>query len=812
MHRFHFADNLIQDIRFALRQLRRSPLFALTASVTLALGLCAAVAIFAFVDAALIKPLPYRDPSRLVGVYERVQIFPQSNLSYADYLDWKRLNTSFTSLAAYQSTGTTLTTSEGVERVPVARVSDDFLRTLGVTPVLGRDFRPGEDLPEAPRTVLLSYGAWQKRYGGRTDVLGQTVTLNDSPNLIIGVLPREFHFAPAQPADFWLSLHANNPCELRRSCHNLYGVARLEDGVSIEAARANMAAIASQLEQQYPDSNRGQGSAIVPLNDVIVGTVRPVLVLLISGAGLLLLLAAVNVASLLLVRSEGRRRELAVRAALGASSARIAAQFVTEGAVLVTIGSALALVAAYWTIGLLTSLIPASIAARMPFLLELGLTARVLGFTAVLACLAVILFAATPALRLRLSGTRPGLTEGSRGSSGMTWHHLASKLVVVEIAAAIVLLVGAGLLGQSLYRLLHVDIGLQADRLATVTVTAPNVKYVKNEQTIALLRQIEDRVRSLPGVQSVGSSSRRPLVGGNTMWIRVAGRPYNGEHNDVHYREVTPSYFSTLQARLIRGRYFRDDEDASKPLAVIINQTLARQYFPGEDPLNRQLLYAPPTTQPPMEIVGIVDDLKESALDTETPATIYVPFAQDPTNGFNVFIRTSQAEASVLPALIGAIHEVDPGLPTFGASTMRELVNDSQSAYLRRSSASLVAGFAALAWILGIVGLYGLVAYSVSQRTREIGVRVALGAQRSAIYRLVFREAGWLTALGVSFGLVCAVGTAALMGNLLFGVRSWDPPTLVAAAGVLGLSALVASYVPARRASRVSPIEALRVE
>ncbi len=810
MNRLRIADNFIQDIRFAIRQLRRSPIFTLTAGATLALGLSAAVAIFAFVDAALIKPLPYRSPSRLVGVYERIQVFPQSNLSYADYLDWKRLNTSFTSLAAYQSTGAALTTSDGVERVPAARVSDDFFRTLGVSPVLGRDFRAGEDLPDAPRTALLSYGAWQTRYGGRADVLGRTLTLNDSPYLIIGVLPREFHFAPAQPADFWLSLHANNPCELRRSCHNLYGVARLKEGVSVDAAAANVGAIASQLEQLYPESNRGQGAAIVPLTDVIVGTIRPVLLLLISGAGLLLLLAAVNVASLLLVRSEGRKRELAVRTALGASSSRIAAQFVTEGCVLVAIGSAVALVTAYWAIELLTSLIPANIASRMPFLLDLGLTPRVLVFTAALGCLAVLCFAITPAIRLRSSGTREGLSEGSRGASRMTWHRLASKLVIVEIAAAIVLLVGAGLLGKSLYRLLHVDIGLTADRLATVTVTAPTLKYSKDEQTVALLRQIEDRVRTLPGVQSVGSSSRRPLVGGNTMWITVAGRPYNGEHNDVHYREVTSTYFSTLQARLVRGRYFRDDEDASKPPVVIINQTLARQYFSGEDPLNHQLLYAPPSTQPPMQIVGIVDDVKESALDSETPATIYVPFAQDPTNSFSVFVRTAQSEASVLPALTAAIHGIDPALPTFGASTMRDLVNDSQSAYLRRVSASLVAGVAALAWLLGVVGLYGVVAYSVSQRTREIGVRVALGAQRGAIYRLVLREAGWLTALGVALGLVCAVGAAALMGNLLFGVQSWDPPTLLVAAGVLGLSSLVASYVPARRAASVNPLEALR--
>ena len=811
-HPWNPVDSLKHDIRFAIRQLRKSPVFASTAILTLALGMCAAVAIFAFVDAALLKPLPYQEPSRLVGVYERVQVFPQSNLSYADYLDWKRMNTVFTSLSAYQGSGATLTTSEGVERAPVARVSDDFFRTLGVAPMLGRDFRSGEDLPSAQRTVLLSYGAWQTRYGGRPDVLGQTVTLNDAPNVIIGVLPREFHFAPAQPADFWMSLHASNPCELRRGCHNLYGVARLRDGVSIDTASANIAAIASQLEQQYPDSNRGQGSALLPLEEVVVGTFRPVLILLISGAGLLLLLAAVNVASLLLVRSEGRRRELAVRVALGASSARVIAQFVTEACVLVATGSALALAFAYWTIKLLTSLIPATIAARLPFLQDLGFNLRILGFASMLGLLAVMLFALTPALRLVFSDSRQGLAEGSRGSAGMTWHRLASKLVVVEIAAAIVLLVGAGLLGQSLYHLLHLDIGMQADHLATVTVLAPNAKYQTNEQTVALVRQISDRLSTLPGARSVGISSRRPLLGGNTMWIRIAGRPYHGEHNDVHYREVTPSYFSTLQARLLRGRYFRDDEDASKPSVVIINQALARQYYPGEDPLNRQLLYAPPTTQPAMEIVGVVDDIKEGPLDSETPATMYVPFAQDPTSGFAVFVRTAQAETSVLQAMSAAIHEIDPALATYGASPMRDFVNDSQSAYLRRSSASLVTGFAALAWLLGVVGLYGIVAYSVSQRTREIGVRMALGAQRGAIYRLVLREAGWLTAMGIVVGLLCAVGAATFMRSLLFGVRAWDAPTLLVVAGVLGASALAASYLPARRAASVSPVEALRAE
>ncbi len=382
----------------------------------------------------------------------------------------------------------------------------------------------------------------------------------------------------------------------------------------------------------------------------------------------------------------------------------------------------------------------------------------------------------------------------------------------MEIATAIVLLVGAGLLGKSLYRLLHVELGLEASHLATITVNAPNSKYSENEQTTALADAISSRLAALPGVRSVGISSRRPLIGGNTMWIRVAGRPYNGEHNDVHYREVTAGYFETLQARLIRGRYFADNEDASKPPVVIINRALASKYFPGEDPLTRQLLYAPPSSQPAMAIVGIVDDIKEAALDSETPPTIYVPFAQDPTNGFSVFVRTTQAEESVLISLKASIHEIDPGLATFGASTMRELVNDSQSAYLRRSSAALVTGFATVAWLLGVVGLYGIVAYSVNQRTREIGVRMALGAQRSAIYRLVLREAGWLTVAGVVTGLVCAVGAATLMQGLLFGVRSWDVSTLLSVAAVLSVSALAASYMPARRAASVNPVEALRAE
>jgi macrolide transport system ATP-binding/permease protein len=806
------AGEILQDGRFTLRQLRKNPGFTCAAVVTLALGLCASLAIFAFVDAALLRPLPYRQPSRLVGVYEAVQMFPQSNLSYADYRDWKTLNRSFESLSAYQGSGLTLNAPGGAQRVPGARVSDDFFRTLGVAPVLGRDFRPEEDLPSAPRTVLLSYAGWQARYGGSPQVLGQSVTLNGAPHIIIGVLPPHFHFAPAEPADFWITLHATNPCDLRRSCHNLFGVARLKDGVSIESAAAEMTTIAQQLEKAYPDSNRDQGAAVLPLQDVIVGLIRPMLIVLLSGAGLLLVIAAVNVASLLLVRSESRRREVAIRTALGASPVRVIRQFITEAVVLVALGTVLALVSAYWAVQLLTSLVPADIIAAMPYLRGLGMNARVAAFASALAFAAAALFAVTPMLQTSTRDIGERLASGSRGSAGSTWRRIGPKLVILELAIAMVLLVAAGLLGKSFYRLLHVDTGMNPDRVATLTVNAPQDGYATNEQQAALERQIAHRIAVLPGVQSVGTSSTPPVFGGNTMWIRVDGRPYHGEHNEVQYREVSQGYFATLGARVSRGRDFTDDDLPAKPPVVIVNRAFARQYFPGEDPLGKHLLYAPPTTQPAMQIVGIVDDIKEGPLDAATRPTMYVSFAQDPTSGFVVFARTSQAEQSVLPAMAAAINRLDPRLSTSRATTMTSIINDSEAAYLRRSAAALVAAFATVAWLLGVVGLYGVVAYSVSQRTREIGVRMALGAGRAAVYRLILGETTGLVGVGLGIGIATSIGAATLLRTLLFSVATYDVSTLATVAAALAASALAASYVPARRAAAVNPVEALRTD
>jgi predicted permease len=805
-------ESSLQDFRFAFRQLRKNPGFAFTAIAMLALGLCASVSIFAFVDATLIKPLPYQDPARIVGVYESTPQCPQCNLSLPDYLDWKQRNKSFASLDAYDHPGFLLSTPEGAEAARGSRVTDGFFRTLGVTPILGRDFYSGEDLLSAPRTVMLSYAYWQKRYGGRSDALGQTVILDNHPTIIVGVLPAGFHFAPAEPADFWTTLHPQSNCDLRRSCHGLYGVARLKDGVSVAAALDDAKNIAQQLAQLYPTTNVGQSANVVHLSEVIVGNIRPILLMLLSGAGLLLIIAGVNISSLLLVRSESRKREIAIRNALGAARIRLLRQFVTEGLLLVASGTALGLLAAYWTMHVLLTLIPADLLAQMPFLQGLGLTSRVLAFAAALALCAAILFSITPALRLSLPEFREGLVEGTRGSAGTTWRRLGSKLVILELATAVVLLVGAGLLGKSLYLLLHVNLGLQPEHLATLQIAAPKSAYAKSEQIIALEREMVSHVSQIPGVKSVGLSSDLPVNGwGDTSWFRVIGRPWHGEHYEVAERDVSPDYFTAIGAKLVRGRPFVESEDEAKPLVVIINQSMAREYFPGQDPIGQQLTYITHDVKP-IEIVGIVEDIQEGQLDSTRHSAMYRPFNQTPDTYFNLAVRTSQTEQSIFPSLDAVIHGINRNVVTSSAVTMSDLIHNSPSAYIHRSSAWLVGGFAAMALLLGVVGLYGVVAYSVSQRTREIGVRIAIGAQRATVYNLILKESATLIAIGLVIGLICSVAASALMKNLLFGVRSSDLPTLFAVAAVLTIATLTASFIPAHRAASVDPVEALRAE
>ena len=803
---------LLQDVRYALRQLRRSPAFTITSVLVLALGISASVAIFAFVDAALIRPLPYLEPARLVDVTETAAMIPRANLSYLDYLDWKRLNHVFRSLEVSHGTGFLLRTGEGAEPVRGAQVSAGFFRTLGILPLLGRDFYAGEDQPEAPPTVMLTYATWKNRFGLRPSVVGETVALSGVPNTIIGVLPPEFQFAPRGNAEFWQTLHATDQCSSRRGCHNLYGIGRLDDGVTVAAALAEMKTIAGQLEIQYPDSNRGQGAIVTPLAEFVVKDIRPILLMLLGGAGLLLVIACVNVSSLVLVRSESRKREIAVRGALGASPFHLIRQFLAEGFVLVALATLMGLAAAYAAMQSATRLLSKDMLSGMPYLQGLRLNLHVLAFALVVATLAVAVFCFAPLMRLPLTRMQEGLAEGSRGSVGGMWRRFGSNLVVVELAIAVVLLVGAGLLGKSLYRLLHVDLGFAPDHLATLQIVLSETSYAKDEQVIAVQREILDRVAALPGVQSAGVTSVLPVsFNGNTDWIRIVGHPYNGEHNEVNQREVSPAFLATLQAKLLSGHYFTNADDASQPNVVVINQTLARKYFPGEDPVGKKIGDTALTPKSIKEIVGVVDDVKDGSLDSEIWPAVYYPFNQNPDTYFFLVVRTPQAD-QLLPTLVRAVNQIDPAIGTINEATMNGRINESASAYLHRSTAWLVGGFAAIALLLGVVGLYGVIAYSVSRRTREIGVRMALGAQRSAVYRLVMREAAWLTGFGIASGLICSLIATTLIRGLLFGVHPWDLGTFAVVSGMLAAAGLSAAYFPARRAAGVDPMVALRYE
>jgi len=807
------AETVAHDIRFAMRQCSKNPGFALTAIFILALGIGVGVAIFGFVDAALIQPLPYANPSRLMSVNESSIESPRWPLSYPDYLDWQRLNKSFSSLDVYTGSGYILRTSSGAEPVQGERVSGGFFQTLGVRPMLGRDFHPGEDRPGGPNVVLLSYGAWLHRFGAKRDAVGQTADLDNDSYTIIGVLPRAFSFAPAGNAEFWVPLNSFSAHEKTRNFYNFWGIGRLRDGASPQAAEAEMKTIAAQLHRQYPTPGRDQSARVVPLSEVFIGDIRPILLTLLGGAGLLLLIACVNVASLVLVRSEGRRREIAVRGALGATPLRLMRQFVTEALLLAVLGSTGGVLVASVLMKLLAHLVPKDMASNMPFLNGVGLNAHTGAFAAAIALLAALLLAAVPALRLSFQKVHDGLTDGDRGAASRLWRRLGANMVVVELAVAVVLLAGAGLLGQSLYRLLHVPLGFDPNHLATLRVMTPGTTYQSDEQIAGLYREIVRRVSTLPGVKSAGMTMLLPVeCDCATDRIQFPGRPYHGEHNDVDERHVSPQYLSTLQAGLVRGRFFTDADDASRPGVAVINHSLARKYFPDQDPIGQRIADDEQGRASVWEIVGVVDDVREGPLDAQIAPTEYFPIAQTRDHSFSLAVRTSQDAGTLLPLLVSTLHQIDPDLGVSDETTMSEKIDATQAALLHRFSAWLVGGFAAMALLLGVVGLYAVISYSVSQRTREIGVRMALGAQRSSVYKLVMLQAGWLTVAGLAIGLACSIGTSLLIRNLLFGVQAWDAATLGGVAALLGVASMAASFLPARRAASVNPTDALRSE
>lgn len=573
-----------------------------------------------------------------------------------------------------------------------------------------------------------------------------------------------------------------------------------------------MKGIASILALQYPGSHKGQGAIVQPLSEIVIGKLRPILLTLLAAAGLLLLIACVNVASLLLVRSESRRREIAVRCALGATRVRIMRQFVTEGMLLAGAACGTGLVVAIAIMLLLTRAVPKSIAEGMPFLSSVGLNADTAMFAAGVMLLAEFLLAFTPTARLSFKEFQ-GLNDGGRSMTNRVWRRLGSNLVVVELTVTVVLLVGAGLLAKSFYRLLHVDTGFDPSHLATVSLMTSDTVYGKREQRVALFHEIEEKVTALPGVSSAGIASDLPLqCFCDTDWIRIPGRPFSGEHNEVAQREVSQDYFKTLRATLIEGRMFTESDDAEHPRVTIINQALARKYFPGEDPIGKQIGDGGLTPNSMRKVIGLIKDVREGALDEEAWPAEYFSIYNDPDDTFAVVARTGQDEKTMLPDMVKTLQSISPGLGVYGESTIEQELNGTRSALMHRFSTWLVGGFAATALILSVVGLYGVIAYSVSQRTQEIGVRMALGAGRNSVRRLILKEAVGLTLLGLTVGLICSVMAASAMDSLLFSVRAWDVSTLLEVAGILGAFAMLASIIPAQRASSVNPVEALRAE
>ena len=805
-------ESISADFAYAWRQLRKNAGFAVTAIAVLALGTCASISIFAFVDATLIKPLPYRNPSELVGLFESNPLGPRFHLSYLDYLDWKRMNHVFSSVEAYDGDAVALKTANGVQRADGAVVGAGFFRMLGVAPVIGRDFYAGEDTLGAPRTVMLSYAAWQKRFGGREDVLGKTVTLDDAARTIVGVLPRDFYFAPVRGAEFWMPIHESLNPELRGE-HGLLALARLKDGVQLETARAEIGKIAQQLAAQYPGSDGGRGGTVVPLVEMVVGGIRPTLWVLLSAALLLLLIAAVNVAGLLLLRFQVRQQEIAVRSALGASQTRLVRQFTIEGFVLASSASVAGVCGAFGMIHLLRKLIPQNFVEAMPYLNTLGLSGHVMFFAGLVGGTCSMLFAVIGMLRLPAADLRHGLAEGGRGAAGTVWRRVGANLVVIELCTATVLMVGAGLLAKSLYELMHINIGIRADHLATLGVSAPPAKYARDQQRIALASRIVEEVRRLPGVESVAVAHGLPIAnisGGSSGFEILDGRLNKQQNNEAVIRPVSVSYFATVEARMLQGRDFNETDGAGRPHVAVVNRTFARKYSPGQNAIGKHFRFD--ASQPAIEIVGTVDDLKEGPLDGEVPAAIYVPFAQGPETTFSVVARTGQAPEELLATLEKTVHQVDADLLTAGAATMEDRIQALNSTYLHRSSAWVSGGFAGMALLMSVVGLYGVIAYSVSQRTREIGVRIALGASRESIYGLVLGQGGRLVATGITAGLVCALLTGMLMAKLLFNTRPWDSVTFLGVAVLLAISALAACLIPAHRAADVEPIAALRSE
>lgn len=821
--RWPSIENFVLDVRYGLRMLRNNPAFSIVAILTLALGIGANTAIFSVVYAALIRPLPYSQPTRLITLSE---VRPQEgepseaekrswNTAYPDYVDWVRQSKSFRALAGFSGDGFMFYGGGEPEGVLGVQTTVNFFSTLGVKPFLGRDFAVGEDIAAGPKVAILTYGCWLRRFGGDPHVLGRSIRLDDKSVTIIGVLPRQFEFAPRGNAEIWVPLHIEKDLVTRRSLRWMPVIGRLAPGVTKQQAQAEMDSVTAGLAAAYPQENGAIRVVMVPLRERIVGQVQPLLLILFGAVGFVLLIACANVTNLFLVRAAGRRREFRIRAALGAGRGRLISQLLVESMMLAIAGGILGLLFAEWGTSLLISAIPETLLAFTPFLRDAHANPAVLTFLCAAVIFTGVAFGLVPALQISHGREGEALKEETRVSPGAARARLRGILVVAEIAFCLVLLIGSVLMVKSLTALLNRDPGFDTKNLLVFAVNLPPTSFPKDPDAIRFDKEFTERVRVLPGVAGVASNSIVPLTGGgNSIRFVIEGQPVEtGHENECDIRDVSTNYFSVMKIPLRAGRLFDDSADPETgPKHIIVNEAWVKEYFHGQDPLGKRIKFTYSPTQPYREIVGVVGDNADAGLDSPVEAALFLPFQQDTNSFINYILRTEGNPVNAIGAARTALRALDPQLVMIQPFTMDQIIAQSPSVFLRRYPSYLIGSFAALALVLAIVGLYGLISYSVAQRTRELGIRIALGAQQQDVMRLVLGEGGRLTLLGVLFGLGAALGLTQLMRSLLFGVSPLDLSTFVTVAAALAVVAMAASFIPARRAMGTDPAAALRYE
>jgi len=800
-------ETLLRDIRYGIRSLAKRPGFTAIALLALTLGIGANTAIFTLVNAVLLRPLPFAEPDRLVWMFGNIRSGSnRASVSPLDYLDYRQQNSSFEQFAAQLSfpASINLTGSGEPEQLKAGAVTGNYFQALGGQPVLGRTFQLENEKPGNDQVAVLSYALWQKRFSGDAGILNKTITLDGKAFQVLGVMPATFGLP--QSAEIWVPLNFDgSPGMKQRKAHFLRPIGKLKVGVSLAQAQADLDVVAKRLEQQYPESNTGWNLRLVPLREQLVGNTRPTLLILFGAVGFVLLIACANVANLLLVRAAGRQKEIALRSALGAGRLRIIRQMITESVLLALVGGTLGTLLAVWAVDVMVTMSEGSIPATA----NVKIDATVLGFTLLISLVTGVLFGLAPALRTLRVNLIDSLKEGGRsGSEGASRNRTRSALVVLESAIAVVLLIGAGLLVRSLMRLQNVSPGFEAQNVLTMRVDLPRGKYDAPEKSANFFAELENRLAAVPGVETVGFVSELPLGGHpNDMPYTVEGRPTSGPNDgyDDDFRRINRHYFDALKIPLLRGRNFTDQEVRQGAKVVIISDLLARQVFPNEDPLGKRLIMS--FGKQAFEIIGIVGDIRHRGLESEPRAAMYMPVYE---RTMTVVLRTKVDPSSLAAAVRKEVQTIDPDQPVAELKTMEQWLETAVAEPRYRTG--LIALFALVALILASTGIYGVMSYSVTQRTHEIGVRMALGARRFDVLKLVVRQGMGLVVVGVIIGLLAAVGLTRLMSSLLFGVTAKDPLTFAAVASGLTLVAFIACYLPARRATKVDPLEALRYE